>query len=88
MTLPLAHKKVTVIGAGLGGLATALRLRQAGAQVTVLEKTITPAANSRNIARPASAGTWAPLFSPCPSFWRNFSKTSDSNGKSISNSTR
>jgi phytoene desaturase len=30
--------QVVVIGAGLSGLATALRLRQAGAQVTILEK--------------------------------------------------
>ncbi len=31
-------KNVVVIGAGIGGLATALRLRQAGFEVTILEK--------------------------------------------------
>jgi len=38
MKTPLAGKSAVVIGAGLGGLATALRLQQAGAHVTLLEK--------------------------------------------------
>ncbi|NCZ53976.1 MAG: FAD-dependent oxidoreductase, partial [Verrucomicrobia bacterium] len=38
MKTPLTGKSAVVIGAGLGGLATALRLQQAGARVTLLEK--------------------------------------------------
>src|SRR5208337_948001 len=33
----MAKKRVVVIGAGMAGLSAALRLRQAGAQVTVFE---------------------------------------------------
>ncbi|MGH8011022.1 MAG: FAD-dependent oxidoreductase [Candidatus Binataceae bacterium] len=33
----MASKRVVVIGAGMAGLSAALRLRQAGAQVTVFE---------------------------------------------------
>src|ERR1700683_215075 len=33
----MANKKVIVVGAGMAGLAAAYRLRQAGADVTVLE---------------------------------------------------
>ena len=36
--LPLPSTRVTVVGGGLAGLATALRLRHAGAEVTLLEK--------------------------------------------------
>lgn len=35
---PLASKKVVIVGAGPGGLATAMQLAQAGMQVTVLER--------------------------------------------------
>jgi len=38
MTDRLAGKKAVVVGAGIGGLAAALRLRKAGAQVVLLEK--------------------------------------------------
>lgn len=41
--------KVVIIGAGLGGLATALRLRQQGFQVTVLEKNSRPGGRSNLI---------------------------------------
>jgi phytoene desaturase len=34
----LAGKRIVVVGGGIGGLATALRLRKAGAQVVLLEK--------------------------------------------------
>lgn len=43
------HKHVIVIGAGLGGLATALRLQFAGFQVTVLEKLARPGGRSNVI---------------------------------------
>jgi phytoene desaturase len=43
LPVELSHQlNVLIIGAGLGGLATALRLRQAGARVTVLEKNSHP----------------------------------------------
>ncbi|MFM8655473.1 MAG: phytoene desaturase family protein, partial [Verrucomicrobiota bacterium] len=38
MTNRLAGKRAVVVGGGIGGLATALRLRKAGAQVVLLEK--------------------------------------------------
>ncbi|MBP1702663.1 MAG: phytoene desaturase [Chloroflexi bacterium] len=43
------HEHVIVIGAGLGGLATALRLQFAGFQVTVLEKLARPGGRSNVI---------------------------------------
>jgi phytoene desaturase len=42
-------QKVVIIGAGLGGLATALRLRHQGFQVTVLEKNSRPGGRSNII---------------------------------------
>ncbi len=42
-------QQVVIIGAGLGGLATALRLRQQGFQVTVLEKNSRPGGRSNVI---------------------------------------
>lgn len=42
-------EQVVIIGAGLGGLATALRLRQQGFQVTVLEKNSRPGGRSNII---------------------------------------
>ena len=38
MTRRLAGKRAVVVGGGIGGLATALRLRKAGAEVVLLEK--------------------------------------------------
>ena len=37
----LSGKSAVVIGGGIGGLATALRLKQAGCRVTLLEKNST-----------------------------------------------
>ncbi len=42
-------RHVAIIGAGLGGLATALRLRQHGFKVTVLEKQVRPGGRSNVI---------------------------------------
>lgn len=42
-------QQVVIIGAGLGGLATALRLRQQGFQVTLLEKNVRPGGRSNVI---------------------------------------
>lgn len=44
-------KKILVIGAGMGGLAAALRLRYQGFEVTVLEKQARPGGRSNIIAR-------------------------------------
>ena len=38
MSNRLAGKRAVVVGGGIGGLAAALRLRKAGAQVVLLEK--------------------------------------------------
>ncbi len=46
--------KVTVIGAGIGGLATALRLAAAGCAVTVLERHAAPGGKMRTV--PSAAG--------------------------------
>ena len=47
-------QRVTVIGAGIGGLAAALRLAHAGFQVTVLERHAGPGGKMRTL--PTSAG--------------------------------
>ncbi len=57
MTRPAPH--VAVIGAGIGGLAAALRLVHAGARVTVLERASTPGGKMRtlpSVAGPVDAG--------------------------------
>ena len=61
-----APPKVVVIGAGLGGLAVALRLQGAGFEVTVLEQRPTPAAAPRGCARTASPGTPGPSLITMP----------------------
>ncbi len=49
--------KVIVVGAGLGGLATALRLQGAGHDVTVLEQADAPAGARRRSSIAATRGT-------------------------------
>lgn len=67
MTPPRPH--VAIIGAGIAGLAAALRLAHAGAQVTVFETAATPGGKMRrvpSIAGPIDAGptvlTMRPVF--------------------------
>lgn len=45
--------KVTIIGAGIGGLAAALRLSHAGFRVSVLERAATPGGKMRTLPTPA-----------------------------------
>jgi len=52
-------KQCIVVGAGIGGLASAMRLIAAGARVTVLERTATPGGKMRtvpSVAGPVDAG--------------------------------
>nr|WP_306456336.1 1-hydroxycarotenoid 3,4-desaturase CrtD [Maliponia aquimaris] len=63
------RRQVLVIGAGVGGLACALRLQAAGMQVTVLERHATPGGKMRTLpsaAGPVDAGptvlTLRPVF--------------------------
>ena len=67
MTHPRPH--IAVIGAGIAGLASALRLAHAGAQVTVFEAAATPGGKMRtmsSVAGPVDAGptvlTMKPVF--------------------------
>ena len=46
----VAQERVVVIGAGIGGLAAALRLAQAGLDVTVLERAAHPGGKMRSVA--------------------------------------
>jgi 1-hydroxycarotenoid 3,4-desaturase len=52
--MPEAGKQVIIIGAGIGGLAAALRLAHAGHDVTVLERAASPGGKMRTL--PSSAG--------------------------------
>ena len=52
--LPQTPPHVAVVGAGIGGLATALRLAHRGIKVTVLERHATPGGKMRQL--PTSAG--------------------------------
>ncbi|MCJ2133848.1 phytoene desaturase family protein [Methylobacterium sp. J-026] len=45
----MAQERVVVIGAGIGGLAAALRLAQAGLDVTVLERAARPGGKMRSV---------------------------------------
>jgi 1-hydroxycarotenoid 3,4-desaturase len=57
--LAATRQKVVVIGAGVGGLAAALRLAHAGCDVTVLERTAGPGGKMRalpSVAGPVDAG--------------------------------
>ncbi|MCJ2073673.1 phytoene desaturase family protein [Methylobacterium sp. J-030] len=45
----MAQERVVVIGAGIGGLAAALRLAQAGLDVTVLERAAKPGGKMRSV---------------------------------------
>ncbi|MDP4002929.1 phytoene desaturase family protein [Methylobacterium sp. NEAU K] len=45
----MAQQRVVVIGAGIGGLAAALRLAQAGLDVTVLERAARPGGKMRSV---------------------------------------
>jgi glycine/D-amino acid oxidase-like deaminating enzyme len=59
-----------VIGAGIGGIATAARLAKNGYDVTVLEKNATPAgAAIRSSATDTASILARPCFS-CPKFGR------------------
>ena len=46
----MARERVVVVGAGVGGLATALRLAAAGVEVTVVEAAATPGGKLREVA--------------------------------------
>ncbi|WP_208350625.1 1-hydroxycarotenoid 3,4-desaturase CrtD [Pseudaestuariivita rosea] len=48
-----AAQKAVIIGAGIGGLTTALRLAHAGLDVTVLERHATPGGKMRTVPSPA-----------------------------------
>ncbi|MDA0858408.1 MAG: FAD-dependent oxidoreductase, partial [Verrucomicrobia bacterium] len=52
----LSGKSAIVVGGGIGGLATALRLRKAGARVTLLEKN--PSVGGKVAERRANGFRW------------------------------
>jgi phytoene desaturase len=55
-------KSVIIIGAGLGGLAAALRLRHMGFRVTILEKQARPGGRSNVLQENGFRPIPAPLF--------------------------
>ncbi|MEP0147317.1 MAG: FAD-dependent oxidoreductase, partial [Tateyamaria sp.] len=52
-SVPQTSPHVAVIGAGIGGLATALRLAHHGIRTTVLERHSAPGGKMRQVATPA-----------------------------------
>jgi phytoene desaturase len=56
------HKNVVIIGSGLGGLATALRLSSLGYQVTILEKASTPGGRLNILERDGYRFDMGPSF--------------------------
>ena len=51
-------KKVIVIGAGVAGLASAIRLQHAGYQVEIHEKDATPGGKMNRLKRTDTSSTW------------------------------
>ena len=48
---------IAVIGAGMGGLASAIRLSHSGARVTLIEKESAPGGKMRTLPSPAGPAT-------------------------------
>jgi len=62
----MEQDRVIVIGAGMGGLAAAIRCAASGLKVTVLESAPTPGGKARAIPSPATGGPTAPRWTSPP----------------------
>jgi phytoene dehydrogenase-like protein len=67
---PMTHKPTAlVIGAGIGGIATAARLAKNGYSVTVLEKNATPGGRCNQILRDGHRFDIGPTLFLMPEIW-------------------
>ena len=55
---PGTKARIVVIGAGMGGLAAAIRLAAAGQTVTLIDAQATPGGKMRAISSPATSAQW------------------------------
>lgn len=69
-------RRVMIIGAGPGGLATAMLLAHAGMEVTVLERQLRVGGRTSCIEGKATDLTWGLRSFSTPRFWRTSSPPS------------
>jgi len=75
-------KKILVIGAGLGGLAAAIRLAKAGHAVEVWEKNAEPGGKLKELRIDGFRWDTAPPCSPCPTSCASFHRRRRARGGS------